>query len=178
MICLASMLSIWWYLSIYLSIYLSVYLSAYLPTYPPTYLTFNTFSQGIYSPRASLLVQRVKHLPAMWKTLVRSLGWEDPLEKEMATHSSTLAWKVPRMEELGRLQSVGSQRVIHDWATSLCTLQSFDILLLLAWADRCPYSRFNLSTKSNTYYLFVIDNFFCMVGHMLLFSYSRSPLNI
>ena len=56
----------------------------------------------------------------MWETWVRSLGWEDPLEKEMATHSSTLAWKIPWMEEPGRLQSMGSQRVGgHDWATSL-----------------------------------------------------------
>ena len=67
---------------------------------------------------ASLVAQTVKHLPAMWKTRVRSLGWEDPLEKETATHSSTLAWKIP-WEEPGRLQSMGSQRVRHDWATSL-----------------------------------------------------------
>ena len=51
--------------------------------------------------------------------LVRSLGWEDPLEKEMATHSSILAWKIPWTEEPGRLQSIGLQRVEHDWATSL-----------------------------------------------------------
>ena len=56
----------------------------------------------------------VNHLPTMRETWVRSLGWEDPLEKEMATHSSTLAWKTPWMEDLGRLQSVGSQRVGHD----------------------------------------------------------------
>ena len=49
-------------------------------------------------PQASLVVQRLKHLPAMWETWVRSLGWEDPLEKEMATHSSTLAWKIPWMD--------------------------------------------------------------------------------
>ena len=61
----------------------------------------------------------VKHLPAMWETQVRSLGWEDPLEKEMATHSSTLAWKIPWTEEPGRLQSMGLQRVGHDWGTSL-----------------------------------------------------------
>ena len=60
----------------------------------------------------------------MWETWVRSLGWEDPLEKGMATHSSTLAWKIPWMEEPGRLQSVGSQRVRHDWATSLPDLKS------------------------------------------------------
>ena len=61
----------------------------------------------------------VKCLSAMPETLVRSLGWEDPLEKEMAIHSSTLAWKIPCIEEPGRLQSMGSQRVRHDWATSL-----------------------------------------------------------
>ena len=56
----------------------------------------------------------VKHLPTMWETQVRSLVREEPLEKEMATHSSTLAWKIPWMEEPGRLQSMGSQRVGHD----------------------------------------------------------------
>ena len=63
---------------------------------------------------ASLLAQMVKHLPAMQKTRVQSLGWEDPLKKEMATRSSTLAWKIPWMEEPGRLQSMGLQRVGHD----------------------------------------------------------------
>ena len=53
----------------------------------------------------------------MRETQVRSLGWEDPLEKEMATHSSILAWRIPRTEERGRLQSMGSQRVGHDWVT-------------------------------------------------------------
>ena len=64
--------------------------------------------------RASLVAQRLKHLPAMWETWVRSLGWEDPLEKEMATHSSILAWRISWMKEPGRLQSKGSQRVRHD----------------------------------------------------------------
>ena len=62
----------------------------------------------------SLVVQMAKGLPAMWETLVRFLGWEDPLEKEVAIHSSTLAWKTPWMEEPDRLQSMGSQRVGHD----------------------------------------------------------------
>ena len=62
----------------------------------------------------SLVAQMIKCLPTMWETLVRSLGQEDPLEKEMAAHSSTLAWKIPWMEEHGRLQSMGSQRVEHD----------------------------------------------------------------
>ena len=60
------------------------------------------------------MVQTIKNLPAMQETQVRSLGWEDPLEKEMATHSSILAWRIPRTEEPGGLQSVGSQRVGHD----------------------------------------------------------------
>ena len=60
------------------------------------------------------MAQMVKHLPAMWETWVRSLGWEGPLEKEMATHSSTLAWKIPWTEEPGRIQSTGSQRIGHD----------------------------------------------------------------
>ena len=60
------------------------------------------------------MAQTVKRLPTMRETRVQSLGQEDPLEKEMATHSSTLAWKIPWMEEPGRLQSVGSQRVGHD----------------------------------------------------------------
>ena len=56
----------------------------------------------------------VKRLPAMWETWVGSLGWKDPLEKETATHSSILAWKTPWMDEPGRLQCMGLQRVGHD----------------------------------------------------------------
>ena len=56
----------------------------------------------------------VKNPPAMWETWVQSLGWEDPLEKGMATHSSILAWRIPRTEEPGGLVSIGSQRVGHD----------------------------------------------------------------
>ena len=62
---------------------------------------------GLLYLRASLKVQRLKHLPAMWETWVQFLGQEDPLEKEMATHSSILAWRIPWMEELGGLQSTG-----------------------------------------------------------------------
>ena len=58
--------------------------------------------------------QMVKRLSAMQEAWVRTLGWEDPLEKEMAIHSSTIAWKIPWTEEPGRLQSMGSQRVRHD----------------------------------------------------------------
>ena len=61
-----------------------------------------------------MVAQMVKRLPAVQESRVRSLGQEDPLEKEMATHSSTLDWKIPWMEEPGGLQSMGSQRVGHD----------------------------------------------------------------
>ena len=66
------------------------------------------------STSSSLVAQRLKRLLVMWETQVQSLCWEDPLEKEMATHSSTLAWRIPWMEEPGRLQSTGSQTVGHD----------------------------------------------------------------
>ena len=66
----------------------------------------------------SLVAQRIKHLPAMQETRVRSLGWEDPLEKEMATHSSILAWRISWTEEPGRLQSTGLQRVGHAMLSS------------------------------------------------------------
>ena len=83
-----------------------------------TYGRIHSFIQWLLIG-ASLVAQRVKRLPAMRETWVWSLGQEDPLEKEVATHSSTLAWKIPWTEKPGRLQSMGSQRVGHDWMTSL-----------------------------------------------------------
>ena len=74
-------------------------------------LLFNTLSRFV---RTSLVAQTVKHLPTMRETWVQSLGWEDLLEKEMATHSSILAWEIPWTEEPGGLQSMGLQRVRHD----------------------------------------------------------------
>ena len=62
----------------------------------------------------SLVAQTVQRLSTMWETWVRALGWEDPLEKDMAIHSSTLAWKIPWTEEPSRLQSMGSLRVGHN----------------------------------------------------------------
>ena len=73
-------------------------------------IKFFTLNYMLYS----LVAQRVKRLPAVWEIWVRSLGQEDPPEKEMATHTSTLAWKIPWTEEPGRLQSMGSQRVGHN----------------------------------------------------------------
>ena len=68
------------------------------------------------------MAQRLKRLPAMWETWVRSLGQEEPLEKEMATHSSILAWRIPWTEGPGGLQSTGLQLVGHDLANSLPSL--------------------------------------------------------
>ena len=70
------------------------------------------------------MAQTVKCLSTTWETQVR-WGWEDPLEKEMAVHSSTIAWKIPWTEEPGRLQSMGWRRVRHDWETSLYTSEGF-----------------------------------------------------
>ena len=69
---------------------------------------------GLPQAWASLVAQMIKSLPAVWEIWVWSLGWEDPREKEMAIHSSILAWKIPWIEEPGGLQSIGSQRVGHD----------------------------------------------------------------
>ena len=77
-----------------------------------------TFFTKLY---ASLMAQMVKNPPAMWENWVWSLGWEDPLEKGLATHSSILAWRSQWTEEPGGLQSTGMQRVGHDWATKHST---------------------------------------------------------
>ena len=79
----------------------------------------SAFVVGKYTLGSSLVAQMVKSLPTMWEIWVRSLGWEDLLQKEMATHSSTLAWKILWKEEPGRLPSMGSQRVGHNWLHSL-----------------------------------------------------------
>ena len=79
----------------------------------------NGISHSHKKNKKDLVPQLVKNLSTMQKTWVGSLGWEDTLEKEMATHSSILAWKIPWPEEPVGLQSMGSWRVGHDWATSL-----------------------------------------------------------
>ena len=76
-----------------------IYIHSHLDSFP------------LYTERASLVTQTVKRLSAMQETRVRSLVWEDPLEKEMAAHSSILAWKIPWTAEPGRLPSMGLQRV-------------------------------------------------------------------
>ena len=69
--------------------------------------------QNVYLKWASLVAQMVKNLPAMWETWVQYLGWENPLEEGMATHSNVLAWRIPWTEEPSSLQSMASQRVRH-----------------------------------------------------------------
>ena len=85
-----------------------------IPHLPNQNLHFSKISVSHRHIWTSLVAQMVKHLPTMQETHVQSLGQEDLLEKEMATHSSILVWKIPRMEEPGRLQSMGSQKVRHD----------------------------------------------------------------
>ena len=87
---------------------------------------------------ASLVAQRLKRLPATRETRVRSLGREDLLEKEVATHSSILAWRIPWREESGRLQSTGLQRVRHDWATSLSWETKFVFNMILTFEVYSP----------------------------------------
>ena len=85
--------------------------------YSFVYLTFFRavfLKRILYYDWASLMALRVKRLPTMRETRVRSLGWENPLEKEMPTHSSIIAWRIPWMEEPDRLQSMESQRVGYD----------------------------------------------------------------
>ena len=103
-------------------------LAVYIPpalTLPPTILRSCCEMENSYwleSRGTSLVVQMVKRLSTRWETWVRALGWENPLEKEMAIHSSTIAWKIPWTEEPGGLQSMGWKRVGHDWVTSLSFL--------------------------------------------------------
>ena len=88
---------------------------------------------------ASPAAQRLKCLPGMQETRVQSLSWEDPLEKEMATHSSTLAWRIPWSEEPGRLQSMGLQRVGHDWVTSLFSFLCMYVYNICIFVAVCAY---------------------------------------
>ena len=112
----------------------------------------------------SLVAQTVKCLPTMWETRVQSLGWEDLLEKEMATQSSTLAWKIPWTEEPGRLQFMGSQRVRRDWATDFTFFLSF--FLENCW---CHYSFRSLV------FLAVLDRLCFLDAPLIATSRGHSP---
>ena len=71
-------------------------------------------SSHLWDINELIVAQMAKNLPAMQETWVQSLGWKDPLEKQMANHSSILAWRIPKTEDPGGLQFIGSQRVGHD----------------------------------------------------------------
>ena len=106
------------------------------------------------------MAQTVKRLPAMWKSRVRFLGREDSLEKEMAIHSSTLAWKIPWMEEPDWLQSMGSQRVRQDRVTSLiCTFTAEGPASIPGWGTKIP----QLSRHDEKHKKLKIQNCLCTV---------------
>ena len=106
-----------WSLSIYLIYPLDFHIQLYIErAYKENHRWCTNIDTDI------LVAQMVKNLPAMQETQVQSLAWEDPLEKGMATHSSILAWRMPWTEEPGGLQSMGLQRVRHDWATDTTTV--------------------------------------------------------
>ena len=115
--------------------------TCYLLTFCLTFYHLNLLICWVF------LVAQMKNLPAMQEMQVQSLGQEDPLEEEMANSSSILAWRIPWMEEPGRLQSMRLQRVGHDWETSLslsiCCHLKFRILFiwqLNKWMFQLPYS--------------------------------------
>ena len=135
-----------------------------------TSLWINNFDSNNFdwrqSPVSSLVAQSVKNLPAVHETWVRCLGWEDPLEKEMATHSSILAWKTSWTEEPGGLQSMGSQRLRHDWVTNtyllitskkqtkiFCLEKKNSILLLVITLKNQKKSKFQEQTRIYSYTL-------------------------
>ena len=95
----------------------------------------------LYAHLYQLVAEMVKNLPAMQETRVRSLGRQEPLEKEMATHSSILSWKIPWTEEPGRLQPTGSQRVGHNWVTftSLHLVRAQCCFRCWTWLRPSPY---------------------------------------
>ena len=103
-------------------------------------------SEIIYIYIASLVAQTVKRLPTMRETWVWSLDWEVPLEKEMTTHSSIFSWKIPWMEEPGRLQSMGSQRVRQDWETSL-HIYIYDINIYISHRGTLEWTKMWFSTQ-------------------------------
>ena len=117
--------------------------------------------------RASLVAQRLKHLPATRETRVWSLGREDLLEKEVATHSSILAWRIPWRKEPGRLQSMGLQRVGHDWATSFSlslSLTDTDLILrgvILVLTKSGKAIQTGGSTVSLSFVLLPFPSFIC-----------------
>ena len=122
--------------------------------------------------RASLVAQMVKNLPARRETWIRSLTQEDPLEKEMATHSSILAWRIPWTEEPGGLQSMGSQRVGYEWATNTELNTFFPLVVeILVFFNIGQVSHWLYGNPAIVFHLISYHNFFqtqLLNGYMFL----------
>ena len=113
-----------------------------LLSFLPPFSLPGKFSTLIKPAQASLVAQMVKNLPGMWETWVWSLGQEDLLEKGMVTHSNILAWRIPWTEEPGGLQSMGSQRVGHDWVTNTHTLATSHLKVLGRNINHAKWTQF------------------------------------
>ena len=107
---------------------------------PPNYHPYS-YMKAIRKTRASLVARMVKTLLAMQETWVQSLGWEDPLEEGMAAHSSILAWRIPWTEKSGRQQSMGLQRVRHDWVTKHSTRKAKQTECIFFKTETVPYNK-------------------------------------
>ena len=123
-----------------------------------------------YHTRGFANAQMVKHLPVMWKTQVWSLHWEDLLEKEMAIHSSILAWRIPWTVKPDGLQSMESQRVGNNWAmkTFIFTIQSRNFTpwyLLKGFENLCPHENLNTDILAAS---FIIVKAWKQSGHSLV----------
>ena len=132
--------------------------------------------------RASLVAQMVKNLPAMQESQVWFLGREDPLEKGMTTHSSVLAWEIPRTEEPGGLQSIGSQGVGHNWATNTgqggYLFSWYNVKLMTSIVQNC-YKLQQVHWSWWVYDTTLVKIFFCAYWEkkqamMLLFCFPRN----
>ena len=117
-------------------IYISFYFNQSVDVYIKIHEFIPTFSVSGQYHWAFLVAQKVKNPPAMQETWLLSLGWEDPLEEGMATHSSILAWRILGTEEPGGLQSMGLQKVGHNWVTKH-TSNTFEFFLFLPFLDLC-----------------------------------------
>ena len=146
--------------------------SSYSLCFNSDYLYCSIFKFTDYFAVSGLLINRpsmaqmAKNLPAMQETWVSSLGWEDPLQKGTAIHSRILAWRIPRTEEPGRLQSMRSQRVGHNWATNTFTFFHFTIEeILYQW-----YWVFH-------FYLTLLNSFHCSpeISHLSSGAYLSNP---
>ena len=135
---------LWWFLPYINMNWPQVYMCPLQPEAPSHLPLFRSLR-----PRTSLVAQTVKRLPTMQETRVQSLCWEDLLEKEMEIHSSILAWKIPWTEESGRLQSMGSQRVGHDWVISLSlSFKAYKVTFeFCLWSDHSVQAIFRQSYK-------------------------------